>query len=137
MKAQENAVKSAFDEGRKRKATGTPFPKGVSGNPKGKPKGTVSILSIIKKSLNKQVHLKESKERKAYATIIADNMVKKAARGDFNTQKLLMNYIEGLPTQKIEMDSINTNANVEVKKDNYASVERALLESIRARESGE
>ena len=63
---------------------GRPFPKGTSGNPAGKRKGSVSIAATIRRLLSK-----EDAER------IAQRLVALAKGGDLQAVKLLMDRIDG------------------------------------------
>ena len=85
------------------KPRGRPFQKGQSGNPKGKPKGTLSLLSILKKELQEIPKELKGKERKRYADLLIKKQIHKAiVEGDTASIQLIWNYIEGSPKHSID-----------------------------------
>jgi hypothetical protein len=101
-KKTENVEKSAP----KQRIIGRPFPKGVSGNPAGKPKGTFSLLTILKKELQKIPRELKGKERKQYAELLVKKVLHKAiVEGDDATIRLIFNYTEGMPKENIDIKS--------------------------------
>lgn len=81
-----------------------PFKKGQSGNPKGKPKGTISITQEIKKKL---LTCPKGKE-KNYLEYMVDMILQKAIiEGDETMLKLIWNYTDGMPKQTIGGDGDN------------------------------
>lgn len=66
----------------RRKVRGRPFPKGISGNPGGRPKGTVSLRAAVKRLLTK-----------ADANIIARKLIEEGKAGNTAAIKLLLNYL--------------------------------------------
>lgn len=74
------------------------FMKGTHGGP-GKPPGTLDLVKIMKKELEAI----DPESRKSYAQLlirrIRDDAIKK---GDSNQIKNLLQYIEGMPTQRVE-----------------------------------
>ena len=78
--------------------------KGVSGNPKGRPKG-ISITGMIKAKLDE---CPEGQDKKTYADLVIQSILKKALKdNDTNMLKTIWAYIDGQPTQKIGGDSDN------------------------------
>ena len=76
--------------------------KGQSGNPDGRPKG-LSITALVKEELEK---VPEGEKRTRVAEFV-DKMLKKAVKdGDTVTQKMIWNYIDGLPR---ETKDVNLN----------------------------
>lgn len=74
------------------------------GNPGGgRPKGSVSITTALKQELNKIV---DPEKKKTNLHLFIAILLKQALKdGDYNTQKLIMNYVEGMPKQKMEIDA--------------------------------
>jgi len=81
---------------------GRPFPPGISGNPKGRPKDSISLTSAIKRRLRE---LTPDGKREAIE-MLADNIIQDALDSSDNMRKLIWNYIDGLPKQstKIEIE---------------------------------
>ena len=78
-----------------------PFKKGQSGNPNGRPKGTFSLITILKKKLQE---LKEGSDR-TYAELLVERIVKDAiADGDDSQIKNILQYIEGMPKQTVRQE---------------------------------
>ena len=77
------------------------FVKGISGNPAGKPKG-ISITALVKAELKKAPEGQEL----TYAQLFLKKLFKKAiVDGDHATQKLIWNYIDGLPKGELDLTS--------------------------------
>lgn len=83
------------------------FKPGESGNPKGRPKGTVSITSEIKKRLL-TFPPGQTGQKKTYLQLMVDRILQMAIV-DKNEQmlKLIINYTDGMPIQKISGDPDN------------------------------
>lgn len=77
-----------------------PFKKGQSGNPKGRPKGAMSFTNKVKEAINQIAKGNKKPESK----LIIEAMLKKAKAGDPQILKLIWNYLDGLPTQRIEAE---------------------------------
>lgn len=74
----------------------------VKGTPPGpgRPKGSLSLISIIKERLE-QVG---PDGKRTIAEHFVDNLLQDAMGLDTQSRKLLMQYIEGMPMQKSEVD---------------------------------
>jgi len=78
------------------------FAKGNLGGP-GRPKG-LSITALVKAELDKAPEGEES----TYAELLIRQLLKKAiVEGDSSTQKLIWNYIDGLPQASLDVTSDN------------------------------
>lgn len=78
------------------------FKKGQSGNPKGRPKGTRNLGSVLAKSLREQVVINENGTRKTITKLEAatKQLTNKAAAGDLNALRHLITVVltlEGQP----------------------------------------
>jgi hypothetical protein len=64
--------------------TSTRFKKGVSGNPQGRPKGSLNVASVFTKALREKVVINEHGKRKTVTKLEAalKQLVNKAASGD-------------------------------------------------------
>lgn len=71
---------------------GKPFPKGVSGNPNGRPPKGYSITEAFKSMLAAEPEVKAE---------IVQSIKLKALRGDITAQKLIWEYMDGKPKQAI------------------------------------
>ncbi len=93
---------------------------GSTGNPKGKPKGSFSLVSILKRELQK---CPKEQDKKTYADLLITRMLKEAIENGSDAQiKNILNYIEGMPKQSLDFglqDSINE---VEIKIKNETSI---------------
>ena len=68
-------------------------------NRDGRPEGTFSLLTLLKKELQK---CPEGEDERTYADLIIKKMLDEATKkGDYNKMKLIWNYIEGMPLQKL------------------------------------
>lgn len=72
---------------------------GFSGNPGGRPLGSLSLVNIIKTELEKETG---EIDKKSQAHRIVEKMIEKAMGGDEKVFKIIMNYIEGMPLQRVE-----------------------------------
>lgn len=83
------------------------FKKGQSGNPKGKAKGTISVISKIKNILQEVAKTTDGKKRERLETL-ARNIVNMAInKRDKDMIKMIVNYIDGMPKQRIGGDGDN------------------------------
>lgn len=94
---------------------------GESGNPNGRPKGSISIVTYLKKVLEEEIETVDpatgNKGKATKAEIIARNIISQSSKGDKLLTKLLISYIDGLPTQKIKLDgNISTSTLTEEEK---------------------
>jgi hypothetical protein len=70
----------------------SPWVKGVSGNPAGRPKGGVSITEAIKRRLNEI----DPKKRKKVVDIFADSLVKNAIKGNGVAMRIVVERVDGV-----------------------------------------
>lgn len=82
-------------------------------NPAGKPPGATSLVALLKAELEKVPELKNkhgedvNPEKKKWAQLLIERFLAQAiAQGDRFTQKLIMNYIEGLPKGSFDVTSM-------------------------------
>ena len=76
------------------------FKEGVSGNPKGKPRGTgISITTEIKRMLEKC----PDGQKATYLQLLLNRILKKAIQeGDQQMITRIWNYVDGMPPQTID-----------------------------------
>jgi len=78
---------------------------GNTANLNGRPKGTYSLTTIIKKLLQEEkVTLKDGKEITA-GEALTKKVLQSALLGDSKAVKLIWNYIDGLPPQSLDITS--------------------------------
>lgn len=75
------------------------FKPGQSGNPAGRPKGSISLVTEMKKKLE-EIH---PMFKKTYAQAFIESILDDALTQDGPSRKLVMQYMEGLPVQKQEL----------------------------------
>jgi hypothetical protein len=69
---------------------------GNSGNPNGRPKGSFSLVEMIRHKLEEVDPL--DNDKRTYAQILVAKIIEQGAKStDTTSQKLIMNYLEGLP----------------------------------------
>jgi uncharacterized protein YpuA (DUF1002 family) len=99
-----NINKSPDDTGKKQEKRGdieTRFKKGQSGNPKGRPPGSVSITTEIKKRLQEM----PDGQKKTYLELLISRILKLGVvDGNEQMIKIIWNYVDGMPNQLLEAD---------------------------------
>lgn len=75
-----------------------PFPKGVSGNPSGRPK------NVLSKAIRKKLEEVEEGQDKTVAERITDKLADLALAGNIEAIKLLGDRSEGRPRQSVSLD---------------------------------
>lgn len=80
----------------------TKFKKGQSGNPNGRPVGTISIVEGIKRKLLEV----EPGTKKQYLDLFLSSYFKNAIKdGDTNLMRDLINRVDGMPKQSTDLTS--------------------------------
>jgi hypothetical protein len=75
------------------------IPKGTTPNPNGRPKKGYSITEWFKEMLNSKPEVKDA---------IGKSIMKKALEGDTAAQKMVWQYMDGMPTQAVDLNSSGT-----------------------------
>jgi hypothetical protein len=90
---------------KKKGGPGRPFKPGQSGNPAGKPSGTLSLTSIIKRKLAEIYDSPVNKEaKKATIELLADQIIKNGIEnGSERTQEKIWAYLDGHPKTTIDI----------------------------------
>jgi len=97
-----------------KKQRGRPFKPGQSGNPKGRPPGTISLTTLIKQELDK---CPDGNNKKTYADLIVKRILTKVIRdGDPQMTRTVWAYIDGLPKADVTI----TDAKSKVDKTSKA-----------------
>ena len=71
----------------------TRFEPGRSGNPKGKPRGTLSLKSLLKRELEKEV--KNGENPVTVAQALMNDLVKYAHKGNMKAMEMILDRIDG------------------------------------------
>jgi len=86
-------------EKQQKRPRGRPFKPGESGNPEGRPKGTISITAMVKQELKRV----PPDQKITYLELLVKKILKKAiVNEDKETIKLIWNYVDGMPKQAVE-----------------------------------
>lgn len=92
------------------------FKKGTSGNPRGRPKGTLNMITVLQRALEQTVVIQENGKPKRVSKLEAafQQVASKAASGDLKAAQLLAAWVrsaEGRQDQssaaKIDFDEID------------------------------
>lgn len=103
---------SAEITAQKQKVIGRPFQKGVSGNPNGRPVGSVSIVEGIKRKLLEV----EPVNKKTYLELFLNTYFKNAIKeGDATLIRDMINRIDGMPKQTIGGEGEDGSIIVKIK----------------------
>ena len=90
-----------------------PWKKGQSGNPNGRPKGSLNRSTIVKKWLQASEDAKNpingNQETMSQEDIITLALIKKARKGDTQAYKALMDSGYGAPKQEVEQINLHTS----------------------------
>jgi len=105
---------------------GKGFKKGQSGNPNGRPKGTLNASTVIKRWLEadekKQNPLTQKSESLTQLDIITLAQIVKARKGDTSAFNALLDRVYGKPKQTLDIDhttdgeSINAQPQTDLSK---------------------
>lgn len=98
------------------------FQKGESGNPNGRPKGSLNRSTIARKWLEVNQSLKNpltgENETMSQEDLMTLALIKKAREGDVNAYKALMDSGYGAPVQQIEQTLLEQPLFPDVQEDN-------------------
>ena len=100
----------------------TPFPKGVSGNPAGKPKGTqhsktrlLRLLDLVQKKRNP---ITGEEEEFTVLELMDMQMIAKALKGDQRAYEAVVDRLEGKPKQTTDITAdIKGNVQITIEPD--------------------
>ena len=100
------------------------FKPGQSGNPKGKPPGTLSMTRLMKELLIEAIQTKDGKSMQA-AEALARSIYKRALTGNDKMSQLIWNYLDGMPKMNFDATA-NININPYTNEQITAIARRAL-----------
>jgi hypothetical protein len=83
---------------------GTRFKKGQSGNPKGRPKGTLNMATVLERTLREKVVISENGKRKTVTKLEAamNQLIQKAAMGDLKASQLLWSLVRSVEEREVQ-----------------------------------
>jgi len=88
---------------RRREDNLIPYKPGQSGNPAGRPKGSLSLITLLKQQLD-EIQKTQTGDKRARAETLVRNIVYAAINErDKDMIKLIFNYIEGMPRQGMDI----------------------------------
>ena len=114
-----------YEVGYRRPPKNTRFVKGTSGNPKGRPKGTANLSTLIAKSLRRKVAVRENgHERIAEAgEVIVASLTNKAMKGDLTVSRFLFERLEAAHSQENVRHNVSTPTTEIIDRDDRAVIE--------------
>ena len=115
-KIKEEKPENTGEKQVKRTKQDTQFKPGQSGNPKGKPKGTISITSKVKELLQKMAKTQSGEEKERLETLVINILYMAINERNEAMIKLIWNYVDGLPKQSLELSGEIAKANVSDKE---------------------
>jgi hypothetical protein len=97
---QDPNVKAGYEVGYGKPPKDTQFKAGRSGNPKGRPKGSRSAITILRKALEEKVVVQENGRRRtrSKAEVMCTQLANKAAGGDLSALRLVFGFTGQLDT---------------------------------------
>jgi len=104
----EKAGKKQLSEKKEEQLRTYGFQKGQSGNPSGRPKGSLNFTSAIKRQLGKEIEFIEkstgNKVKKKMIDILAEKLVEKARVGDMRAMEYVGNRVDGKPKETLDLE---------------------------------
>jgi hypothetical protein len=78
----------------------TPYKPGQSGNPKGKPKGSLNMSTMLRIMLNEKTKDEDGKKT-THKALIIKKVIEKAKDGNLKASEMVFDRTEGKPAQTI------------------------------------
>ena len=116
----------AYEVGYGKPPRHTQFKKGQSGNPKGRPKGSRNLTTLLSEALNERVIVTEhgGRRRITMRQAIIKQLVKRSATADLRAIKILLDMVWRIEGQT-EPDSAEAAT--------FTEADQAVIEQLRAR----
>jgi len=107
-----------------------PFKKGQSGNPAGRPKGLLSMTTLLKKALNEKFTRKDpftgKTETKDFSEWVNVGLLAKAMKGDVRAVEHIYERTDGKVTAEINVTTSNIEQRESLQKDLEKKIESML-----------
>ena len=102
--ADDASEHDAYDVGYRKPPLATRFQKGVSGNPRGRPKGARNLSTVVAAALNEKVLITENgrKRRISKYEAAVKQLVNRAAGGEARATQLLLGLIQAGEARAVE-----------------------------------
>jgi hypothetical protein len=125
--------KQPYEVGYGKPPVETRFKKGRSGNPRGRHKGNVNLVTAIKAALNERVVVKENGRVRTISKIEATliQVANKAAGGDLNAARFLVDL-----SRQVELYEEAKTSPGDAPLEDRLAADQALLKSLRERLQG-
>lgn len=95
----ENLSEQPETTGENREENGR-FTQGISGNPSGRPKGSISIRDKVRQELEKI----PDGEKETYLELMVKQILTKALKGDFSMLRLVWEQLDGRARESMKID---------------------------------
>ena len=102
--ADDTSAQDSYDVGYKKPPLATRFQKGVSGNPRCRPKGARNLSTVVSAALNEKVLITENgrKRRISKYEAAVKQLVNRAAGGEVRATQLLLGLIQAGEARAME-----------------------------------
>jgi hypothetical protein len=108
MKDDDTADSDDYEVGYGKTPLHTRFPKGVSGNPSGRPKGVRNFQTELREELGTKITIQETGKRKRITKrrAVAKQITTKAANGDLKAIPLLLSQSQDLISEREQLAAV-------------------------------
>ena len=105
-----------YEVGYKRPPKETRFKKGNNANPRGRPRGSNNLATLLEEALNTQVETVEdgTRRRRTKRDVVIAQLVDQSANADLRATKLLLDMLHKLERAPASADAETTSSNPEV-----------------------
>ena len=102
-----------------------PFQPGQSGNPAGKPPGAKNFTTKVREALEKIAEGKDYTYEEAFIKSILKNAI---VDGKEQTQRLIWNYLDGLPQQKMDITTQGEKITKELTPAQIKAIDKIMFD---------
>lgn len=126
-KPKQSTPNAAGEVGYGRPPKATQFKPGQSGNPKGRPKGSLNMASVLARALRERVSVTEAGKRRTFTKleVAVKQLVNKAASGEPRAMQMLVSLSQ--------MAEAQTEVAAVVARDALPEDDQQVLQSLLAR----